>query len=271
MSEQSLRILVFGAHPDDCDATAGGVAVMYARRGHAVRFVALTNGNAGHHEIGGVELARRRLAEAQASGRIAGVEYLVMNNNDGALEATLANRWLVIGQMREFRPDLVLTHRSNDYHPDHRTTGILVQDAAYCVTVPNILPLVPHLRRNPVIAYVGDRFRKPAPFQPDVVVAIDEAMETKWDMMHCHQSQFYEWIPYNMGILEQIPTGDAERRKWMRTWFDWDAAAADRYREQLIARYGPERGRQVRYAEAFEVSEYGSPLSPEAARRLFPF
>src|SRR5579884_6894 len=177
MADSPLRILVFGAHPDDPDASAGGVAALYGRQGHQVKFVSLTNGDAGHHEIGGVGLARRRYAETQAVANVLGLaEYQVLDNHDGELEPTLANRRQVIRIIREFEPDLILSPRPNDYHPDHRYTSILVQDAAYMVTVPNIVALTDHLRKNPVIAYVSDTFRKPYPFSPDVVVDVTEAM-----------------------------------------------------------------------------------------------
>ena len=199
MNNHALKIIVFGAHPDDCDIKAGGIAIKYANLGHEVKFVSVTNGDAGHHEIGGVELARRRRAEAQAAGAVAGIEYHVLDNHDGELEPTLENRKKIIRQIRNYTPDLILTHRPNDYHPDHRYTSILVQDSAYMVTVPNICTDTPALSYNPVIAYLSDNFQKPQPFSPDVVIAIDEVIEKKIDMLHCHTSQMYEWLPFKRG------------------------------------------------------------------------
>lgn len=269
---ESLRILVFGAHPDDCDVHAGGLAVKYARLGHQVRFVSLTNGDAGHYSQGGAALAQRRQAESQEAAKVAGIEYLVLNNHDAELEATLENRRKVTGLIRAFRPDLVLTHRPYDYHPDHRNTGLLVQDSAYLVTVPNFCPLVPHLKENPVIAHLSDHFIRPVPFRADVAVDIDDAWEAKLDMLHCHRSQFYEWLPYNGGYLEDVPRDDAARRQWLaERWDPYQRAIAERFRAELVATYGPERGARVRYAEAFEVSEYGTSLTPEKRARIFPF
>jgi len=268
-----VNVLVFGAHPDDCDFRAGGVAALYGRLGHRVKFVSLTNGDAGHHEIGGVELARRRRAESQAVARTLGLaEYQVLDIPDGQLEPSLPNRRQVIRIIREFQPDLVLCPRPNDYHPDHRYASVLVQDAAYMVTVPNVVALTPHLRVNPVIAYVSDSFQRPYPFTPDVAVDVDEVVDLKLDALHCHTSQVYEWLPYNANRLEEVPAGDAERRAWLaRTYLPRFAEVADRYRDLLVRLYGPARGARVRYAEAFEGCEYGTRLTPELIPTLFPF
>ncbi|MCY3550438.1 MAG: PIG-L family deacetylase [Candidatus Poribacteria bacterium] len=268
-----LNILVFGAHPDDCDIKAGGVAALYLQQGHRVKFVSVTNGDAGHHEMGGGPLAQRRYAEAQAAAEVIGtLEYELLDNHDGELMPTLENRYKIIRTIREFRPDLIMTHRPNDYHPDHRYTSTLVQDAAYMVTVPNICALTPHLRKNPVIVYLSDGFMKPYPFTPDVVVGIDVVVEQKIDMLHCHVSQFYEWLPYNGGTLDAVPTDESARRAWLaERLLNRFSDTAEKYRDLLIALYGEETGAQVKYAEAFEGCEYGASLTAENIPTLFPF
>ncbi|HLH71996.1 MAG TPA: PIG-L family deacetylase [Chloroflexota bacterium] len=270
---RALNILVFGAHPDDPDISAGGVAALYVAGGHRVKFVSLTNGDAGHHEIGGVELARRRYAETQAVARVQGlVEYQVLDNHDGELEPTLANRRTVIRIIREFQPDLILGPRPNDYHPDHRYAAQLIQDAAYMVTVPNVTALSDHLPKNPVIAYVADRFKRPYPFTPDVVIDVDSVIERKLDALHCHTSQVYEWLPYNAGHLAEVPKDEASRRRWLaEKYLPRFADLAERHRGVLARWYGAERAREVRYAEAFEISEYGAQPNEAELRRLFPF
>lgn len=271
MLQKTLKILVFGAHPDDCDIKAGGVAILYAQLGHTVRFVSVTNGDAGHHEIGGVELARRRRAEAQAAGAVAGIEYHVLDNHDGELEPTLENRKKIIRHIRSFVPDLILTHRPNDYHPDHRYTSLLVQDSAYMVTVPNICTDTPALSYNPVIAYLSDGFQKPYPFAAYVAIAIDEVVEKKMDMLHCHTSQMYEWLPFNAGNLDEVPKSPADRRQWLEHRLEQFQKTANQHRDLLKKLYGEERGRQIQYAEAFEGCEYGSKLTDENIPTLFPF
>jgi LmbE family N-acetylglucosaminyl deacetylase len=270
-SSAPLRILVIGAHPDDPEKV-GGTMAKFVQAGHQVRLVSLTNGNAGHFSMGGGPLAQRRYLETQCAGRAIGAEYVVLDNDDGKLMPTLENREQVIRQIREFRADVVVSPRPNDYHPDHRNTGILVMDAAYMVTVPNILSSVPHLTKNPVFLYMSDRFTEPSPFVPDIAVAIDDVIEKKIDMYHCHESQMYEWLPYNQGILDQVPSDPSRRREWMAQWRGFRSSEpGETYRDLLIQLYGRERGSRVRQAEAFEVSEYGSQPSLEELKKLFPF
>ncbi len=266
-----LRVLIIGAHPDDAEKS-GGTAAKYAAIGHEVLLVSMTNGDAGHYDMGGGVLAKRRMEEARHAGAVIGAKYLVLDNHDGELMPTLENRRKVIVLIRKFRPDLIITHRPNDYHPDHRYTSILMQDAAYMVTVPNIMAETPHLENNPVIMYMSDRFTKPLPFEPDVVVGIDDVIEKKMDMYHCHKSQMYEWLPFNRGTLDEVPKNDSERRAWLGDRLKRnDQMIADKYRNKLIALYGEEKGSQIRYAEAFENSEYGSALSEMNVKILFPF
>ena len=272
MAEQPIRVLIIGAHPDDADIKAGGTAARWCDRGHVVRLVSLTDGRAGHQTMHGPQLAPRRRAEAEAAAAVIGATYEVLDIPDGGLDDRLENRHRVIRLIREFRPDLILTHRSTDYHPDHRFAGLLVQDASYLLTVPAVCPDVPHLAQTPVILYFSDAFKKPCRFEPHVVVDIEDTFDRLVGMLHCHQSQFYEWLPYNAGHLDQVPEGDAERREWLAGRIRGRIRPlADRFRDLVVATYGPEAGARVRYIEAFEVSEYGAALDAEARSRLFPF
>lgn len=267
---EPLRLLILGAHPDDAEFHAGGLAAIYRRLGHAVKFVSLTNGEAGHHERFGPELVATRWAESQAAAELIGAECEVWDHPDGQLLPSLDLRWQVIGEIRRYRPDLILTHRTNDYHPDHRAVGHVVRDASYLIGVPGIVPEVPFLRRLPVIAYLPDRFYKPTPLVGDVVIDVTAELDTIVGMLSCHASQVFEWLPFNRGILDQVPDGAAARQGWLRSWYlPLLRPTADRYRAELIATYGPIRGSQIEYAEAFEISEYAAPLDGQARRRLF--
>lgn len=266
-----LRLLVVGAHPDDAEYKAGGLAALYRAAGHEVTFVSVTDGSAGHHRVSGAELARRRRAEAEAAGAVVGLRYDVWEHPDGRLEPTLERREQVVRLVRSVRPDLLLTHRPNDYHPDHRATSQLVQDSAYLLTVPAICPDTPHLRRDPVIAYLSDEFTRPCPFDPTVVLDVSDAWDQKIDMLDRHVSQFYEWLPYNRREEDAVPAGNEARRAWLAGQIEGlSARLADRFRDRLMATYGADLGGGMRRVEAFEGSEYGAPLDAEAVARLFP-
>jgi N-acetylglucosamine malate deacetylase 1 len=266
------RLLVIGAHPDDAEYKAGGLAALYRRLGYAVRFVSVTNGESGHHREFGPGLAVRRRAEAAAAAATLGFEYEVWEHPDARLEVTLSCREQVIRAIRRFRPDLVLTHRPNDYHADHRATSLIVQDAAYLLTVPAVCPDVPNLARDPVIAYLSDDFTRPYAFEPSVVVDIAPVWDAKIGMLHAHQSQFYEWLPANAGYADEVPDGDEARRIWLAGRMrELSQRLANRLRPRLVATYGLETGRSIELVEAFEGCEYGALLDAEALRRLFPF
>jgi LmbE family N-acetylglucosaminyl deacetylase len=266
---KKLNIIAFGAHPDDCDGRAGGTAAKWAAQGHRVRFVAVTNGDAGHQSQGGGALAMRRRAEAREAGRRIGVDYITLDNHDGELLPTLEVRNQLIRLIREWKADLVLGPRPFDYHPDHRYTGVLLQDAAFMVTVPNICPDIPALRKNPVFLYFQDGFQKPYPFIPDIAVSIDEVVEKKLDMFDAHTSQMYEWLPWHDGVLDQVPTDLAARKEWLKKQRERETNPA--VRATLEKWYGAENAKKIQFAEAFEICEYGEQPNPELIRQLFPF
>lgn len=265
--QAEVRVIAFGAHPDDCDLSAAGTAALFKQMGHKVKFVSLTNGDAGHQSMGGGALAKRRRAEAQESARRLGIEYEVLDNHDGELMPTLDVRLQVIRRIRDWKADVVLAPRPNDYHPDHRYTGVIIQDAAYMVVVPNVAPDTPPLRKNPVFLYFQDGFQKPSPFRPDVAVAIDKVFDAKIHALDAHTSQFYEWLPWVDGDLDKVPADPKERAKWLSG--RRERAVTPAVREALKKWYG-EAGAQVRSAEAFELCEYGRRPNDAELRELFP-
>jgi LmbE family N-acetylglucosaminyl deacetylase len=272
MPDDRLRLLILGAHPDDAEFHAGGLISFYREAGHTLRIVSVTDGSAGHHQRAADDLANLRREEAAAVRRMISAEYEIWEFPDGALQPTLEVRKRIIREIRSFHPDLVLTHRTCDYHPDHRAVSQAVQDASYSVTVPLILPEVPALRKDPVVAYMIDLFVRPYPFQPDVIFDVAPQLPSIIDMLDCHVSQVYEWLPYNMGLLDHVPDDAAERKRLLGEWFAGRLRQiADRYRDDLIRTYGERWGRMVEYAEAYEISEYAAPLDDTARRRLFPF
>jgi LmbE family N-acetylglucosaminyl deacetylase len=265
--QDTLNVLVFGAHPDDCDLDAGGTALLFSSMGHRVKFVSLTNGDVGHYDLGRDELARKRKAEAAEAGRRFGVTYKVLDNHDGELLPTLENRFQVIREIREWDADIVIAPRPNDYHPDHRYTGVIIQDAAFMVIVPNLVPDAPALKNNPVFLYSADHFQKPSPFNPQIAVDIGSVFSKKIYALAAHESQFFDWLPWLAGTLQDVPSGEKERLEYLAGLRQASPDAATR--QSLLKWYG-EKGASVKHAEAFEICEYGRQPSEEEIRELFP-
>jgi LmbE family N-acetylglucosaminyl deacetylase len=270
-----LRIICFGAHPDDCEIQAGGSAALWSAKGHKVKFVSTTNGDIGHWRDAGGPLARRRKAEVERADRMVGAATEVLDIHDGELMPTLENRRIITRLIREWKADVVLGPRPNDYHPDHRYTSVLVQDAAYMVTVPHFCPDVPALKKNPVFLYFPDRFQKPNPFKPDVIVDIDSVVEKKLEALGVIVSQFYEGgangsaelVPGKTDFAKQKARHQQVRDNFTRRF----QSLADRFRTELTDWYGQEQAQKIKCIEAFEICEYGSQPNKQELKRLFPF
>jgi LmbE family N-acetylglucosaminyl deacetylase len=265
---KKIRALMIGAHPDDCEFGAGGLAVLLSGQGHNVKFVSLTNGETGHFEKSREEVAEIRKAEMEEACKIADIECEVLDIASNAIEADIQTREKVICLIRKYKPDIIFAHRANDYHPDHRRAAILVQDSSYAVRVPLVCPETPCLRYSPVIMYMYDKFEKPAPFTPGIVINIDKAMQKKVEMLNCYVSQQYEWLPWIDGY--EAPESAEERLKWFyERQAKKDSEVADKYRAEIIERYG-RPGNDIKFAEAFEISEYGRKPADEELKELFP-
>jgi len=268
-----LRIICFGAHPDDCELQAGGTAALWAARGHKVKFVSVTNGDIGHWRDAGGPLARRRKAETEQADGILGVTTEILDIHDGELLPTLEYRRMLTRLIRQWKADLVMGPRPNDYHPDHRYTGVLVQDAAYMVTVPHFCPDTPILQKNPVFMYFPDRFQKPNPFKADVAVDVGATMEKKLNALGVMVSQFAEGgANGSADLMPSDPEGQKRRQQQVREGMaKRNSSLADRVRKELGEWYGAEKAGRVKYAEAFELCEYGAQPDKKELKRLFPF
>lgn len=265
---EKINVVIFGSHPDDADKQAGGTAIEFVKRGHNVLFVSITNGDAGHQTLGGIKLAHRRYLESQEAGRRFGVEYIVMDNPDGKLFPTQEIREDIIRIIRRWNADIVIGHRTSALHPDRRNSAILLQGAAYMVIVPNIVPDVPPLDENPVFLYFEDNFKKPLPFQPDIVVDITGSFDQKIYGMAAHESQFFEWQPWIAKSLDQVPQSENKRLEWL-AGMSKSPMNLEKY-ESLVKWYGKEKAGTVMITESFEICEYGKQPSEKEVRRLFP-
>ena len=272
-ADGKLRIIIFGAHPDDAEYRGAGVAMKWARMGHHVKLVSATNGDIGHWQMAGGPLAQRRKNEVMEVGRRLGVTTEVVDIHDGEIMPTLENRRIITRLIRQLNADIVIANRPNDYHPDHRYTSILVEDSAYMVTVPFFCPDVLPLKKNPVFLYASDEFQRPNPFRADVAVAIDDVIEPTLDALLVMESQIHEGGANGYaGLFPEDPAGRQRRRDEVRRDLAKRYAGyADNYRDALVKFYGDAQARTVRYAQAFEVCEYGRQPTHDELKRMFPF
>ncbi len=273
-ADAPLRIIAFGAHPDDAEFQLGGTAIKWAKAGHKVKLVSVTNGDIGHWDIAGGPLAIRRTAEVKEAAKRMGIEVEVLDIHDGELEPTLENRKKITRLIRNWNADMVFAHRPWDYHPDHRYTGVLVQDAAFMVAVPFICPDTPPLKKNPVFFYFPDRFTKPYEFKPDIAISIDDVFEEKVNAVDALASQVYEGgaMGSKQTLLQRRANDPKKRKEILRaSWSVRQGRIATRFRDELVRWYGEKAGKAVKHAEAFEICEYGRQPSKEDLKKLFPF
>lgn len=265
----NCRLLVLGAHPDDAEVFAGGLVVRHCQAGSSVRIVSVTDGRSGHYSIPPDELVAIRRQEAQAAGEHVGAEYVTLDFPDGALEPTLEVRAALIREIREFRPDLVITHRLNDYHPDHRAVGTAVQDASYMVTVPHVCSDIPALNSDPVVAYMCDLFTRPNPMRVDVLLDVSHEFDLTVQMAGCHASQFFEWLPYHDGVLDRVPADKNERHEWLCQRFaEFHVARREHFKDAMVHHGLPLNAES--HIEVYEISEYARKLDAELKLKLFP-
>ncbi|MBQ4630453.1 MAG: PIG-L family deacetylase [Clostridia bacterium] len=279
-----MKFLMIGAHQDDNEFECGGLASKLIKNGHTVQFLSMCNGCGGHHILKPEEITAVRAKESAKVAELLGITYDVWDIDDCNLVADLPTRKRLIRYIRKFSPDVIITHRTNDYMPDHRATGQLVVDASYLLTVPNECYDVPEMRFMPVIMCSADKFTNPK-FRADVVVDVDSEIDVKLQIANINVSQVYEWLPYTYG--ETVPEKDDERFEWLkgmnitqnttdeevmsakRGYAVQFAKTAARFRGELIERYGFEKGSKIRYAEAYEVCEYGTELTDEIKSVMF--
>jgi LmbE family N-acetylglucosaminyl deacetylase len=233
--------------------------------------VAATNGDIGHFAQAGGPLAQRRYKEVQECARIMGITTDVLDIHDGELEPTLEYRRMFARKIREWQADIVMGHRPYDYHPDHRYVGVLLNDTAVVVGAAFFVQDTPATNGNPIYLNYSDNFTDPKPFEPSVVVGIDEVAEKKWACINAMPSQFGDKDSWQGRTRPDVPDDPVKRPAYLLELAKQrSAAVADQYRAQLIARYGQDRGSKVKYAEAFQLNQYGKQVKPADLDGMFP-
>jgi LmbE family N-acetylglucosaminyl deacetylase len=270
--QKETRVIVIAAHPDEADEYAGGTGALFAEMGNAVKFVSLTNGDAGHWQMTKDALTKRRYNEAKEAGKRLGVEYDVLNYHDGELENSIQLRKDVVKLIREWKADIVISFFPADgEHPDNMNAGKVVQEAAgFIANVPLFMPEVPCLAKSPVFLYMRDFYTRQLPHQFNIVIPIDETIEKKYASFDAHASQFYEFAPYQKGILNEVPKTPAGRIKFFEKYWGMYSAITPDMKKILEKWYGSKKAAKFQYAEAFEIAPFSRYPSNEEMELLFP-
>lgn len=262
MREMGINFLMISGHPDDYTLFGGGMGQKIIKNGGRVKFISMTMGEQGNPFRSGGELARKRLSCCGAVEDHFGVDIEVWNFHDGETWYTLETRNRVLEAIRTFKTDIVVCPHPFCTHPDLKNTGELVQEAAYFSSIINILPNVPALERKPVVLYPWwhEIRSRVSPFQSDIAITSEDIIDELCEITALHGSTVYEWAAFKHNMLEALEQmSEKERILWHRKTViePFHQRRAEIGRTQLIERYGIKKGGTIRFAEVFEISEYG--------------
>jgi N-acetylglucosamine malate deacetylase 1 len=268
---EKIRLMVVAAHPDEADMYAGGTAALFAEMGAAVKFLSLTSGDAGHYEIGGIQLARRRWQEAQQAAACLGIEqYEVLNEHDGELYPTKEVRNQVIERVRGWEPDIVIGFHPDGWgHPDNRNAGKALADAMSFIGVPNVMPNIPAVKKPILCLWMWD-YSTMGIHEHDIALDVTPTIEKKLLACDAHATQFYEFAPWGRGMINEVPQGwEGKRAFILKYWSEFMYTQASQ-RQGLVRWYGSSTAASIGFAETFQIAPYGSHPAEKELRRLFP-
>ena len=262
MDQRKFNVMVIFAHPDEGEIYAGGTAALYAGMGHNVKFLSLTNGDAGHFSMQPADLAKRRFREAMEAKEILGLaEYEIFDYHDGVLQNTEKIRKEVAKRIEDWNADIVFAfYPAEGGHNDNMTAGWIVREAAPAL----------HMETTPVLLYMRDFHTSQFSYLSDIAVIIDEVWETKLAGCGAHVSQVLEYNPNLQGVLAEVQASEEKQREFR---FDNTYAFSHIRPDNMPALerwYGKDRAKKATYVEAFEIAECGKQIADREALALFP-
>lgn len=255
-----MNVIVIVAHPDEGEIYVGGTAYLFSRLGHRVKFLSLTNGDAGHYAMAPEALAAKRRQEAMSAKAVLGLsDYEILEVHDQYLANTDAIRRQVIDRIRAWEADVVFSYYPIDGgHVDNMCAGRIVRDA-----VPS-LAMTP----MPVCLYVRDYFTAEFSYIADIAVPVDHVWETKLRACACHESQVCDAIPHEMGILEVVRADPERRQKFIYDNTYAFTRKTPSIKPALQKWFGQARAEAVKYVEAFEIAEFGRQATDQEVVQL---
>jgi len=260
-----LNLLVIFAHPDEGEIYAGGISAIYSKLGHRVKFLSLTNGDAGHWSMDPKALAQRRFKEAMEAKRILGLtEYEILDYHDGKLKNSNDIQKIVANRIMEWKADIVILFypiiTEEGGHNDNMQAGLIVRDAAALLNMEEL----------PVFLYMRDYFTTGFSHIPDLAVNIDKVWERKLLAMKAHESQVVESNPHADGILDEVLKSDSKRQEYLfYNSYPYSRITPD-IKAAINKWYGSDSAGHINWAEAFEFAEFGKQLRNKEISRFFP-
>lgn len=192
-----MRVMAIGAHPDDVEILCAGTLFRYKARGDRVSVCILTDGSAGHKKISAQELAKIRKQEAEQAARFLGADFYWLGIRDEMLFDDEPTRMKLIEVIRRAKPDLILCHSQNDYHPDHQAGYRLAFSCGFIASLKNVKTQSPALTKVPYL-YEMDNLTGIG-FMPIEYVDISNSLTKKLKMLIKHKSQL-KFLKEHFGI-----------------------------------------------------------------------
>lgn len=194
-----MRVLAFGAHPDDVEFRCAGTLAKYAKRGDEVYICVATNGNIGSFRMSKKEIAEMRRQEAQNACDLIGAKLIWLDEDDEFLFDNEKTRLKFIDAVRIARPDVIFAPPYyRDYNPDHDITGYLAFIARINASIKLIeTEYEPIAKKAPIFFCTPLQSNN---FVPEYYIDITDTMETKKQMFACHASQQGDWCRDAFGV-----------------------------------------------------------------------
>jgi LmbE family N-acetylglucosaminyl deacetylase len=261
-SQNHLKVMVIFAHPDEGEIYTGGISALYTKMGYQVKFMSLTNGDAGHYSMKPADLAKMRYSEAMESKAILKLgDYEVLDYHDQYLKNTKEAQDKVIKSIQDWNADIVFTYYpAKGGHTDNMTAGYIVRDAA-----PRL-----QMAKMPVFVYIRDYFTITFSYIPDFAVDIDKVWDTKLAACTVQRSQVMDAIPHSMGILDEVRANPEKQKQLIYDNTYPFSSVTNINRPALEKWYGAEVASKIKYAEAFEIAEFGRQVDEVEMHTLFP-
>jgi len=170
-----VKLMVVGAHAGDAEVTCGGLIAKLTRAGHEVVIVHMTLGERGHPKLSEEEYAVQKRREAEEVARILGAKPVFLPYKDGELPVSSEVKFQLCDLIRDYRPEILVTHWRGSIHRDHGNTYRNVMDALFYAALPAIKREKPaHWVRR---VFFTENWEDPRGFRPNVYVDISDVFE----------------------------------------------------------------------------------------------